>query len=138
MLFKFLLNFRADSQYIAYFVAHILEFQLHRAVCIAAGQYDKNDSTKPLHKCDIDGSKEAGKLIENGLKLGLSKHWSEALKEMTGETEISGEAIFDYFQPLYNFLKKANEETDDDGNNSNVLKFNVILLIVVIFVKLFF
>lgn len=128
------LNFSADSQYIAYFIAHILEFQLHRAVCIEAGQYVKDDPLKPLHKCDIDGSKAAGKLIENGLRLGLSQHWSVALKEMTGETEISGEAIFDYFRPLYEYLKKANEE--DDKGNSVMVKFNVVLMVAAIFVKI--
>ena len=95
----------------------------------------KDDPLKPLHKCDIDGSKAAGKLIENGLRLGLSQHWSVALKEMTGETEISGEAIFDYFSPLYEYLKKANEE--DDESSSVMVKFNVVLIIAAIVVKFF-
>ncbi|KAG5670746.1 hypothetical protein PVAND_000987 [Polypedilum vanderplanki] len=122
----------ADSQYIAYFIAHILEFQLHRGMCLAAGQYVEGDKTKPLHKCDIDSSKAAGKLIENGLKLGLSKHWSEALKAMTGETEISGEALFDYFKPLYDFLKEENEK-----DSSMIVHVNVILLLGVLLVKYF-
>lgn len=122
----------ADSQYIAYFVAHILEFQLHRAVCIEAGQYNKTDPAKPLHKCDIDGSLAAGAKIRDGLKLGLSKHWSEALFAMTGEREISGEAIFDYFQPLYDYLKKENEK---DGSSMIVL--NTFLFVCAILVKYF-
>lgn len=125
----------ADSQYIAYFVAHILEFQLHRAVCIEAGQYDKNDPAKPLHKCDIDGSTVAGAKIKAGLELGLSQHWSQALKAMTGEEEISGDAIFDYFQPLYDYLKKVNEEADDSG--SSMILFNTFLLVGAILVKYF-
>ncbi|CRL05281.1 CLUMA_CG018154, isoform A [Clunio marinus] len=102
-----------DTQYIAYFIAHILQFQMHRALCITAGQYDPNDPAKPLHKCDIDGSKEAGEKIREGLKLGLSKHWSVALEAMTGEKEISGEAVMEYFKPLYDFLKSENEITED-------------------------
>jgi peptidyl-dipeptidase A len=102
----------ADSQYIAYFIAHILQFQLHRGVCIEAGQYDPKDPSKPLHKCDIDKSLAAGQKIRDGLKLGLSKHWSVALKAMTGETEISGEAILDYFKPLYDYLKAENEKEE--------------------------
>jgi peptidyl-dipeptidase A len=99
----------ADSQYIAYFFAHILEFQLHRGLCLEAGQYDPKDPTKPLHKCDIDGSKQVGAKISKGLSLGLSRHWTEALEAMTGETQISGEALTDYFAPLYKFLKKEND-----------------------------
>lgn len=34
------------------------------------------------------------------LELGSSEHWSVALKKMTGETEVSAEAILEYFKPL--------------------------------------
>jgi peptidyl-dipeptidase A len=111
----------ADSQYIAYFIAHILQFQMHRGVCIAAGQYDPKDPSKPLHKCDIDNSKEAGQKIRDGLELGLSKHWSVALKAMTGETEISGDAIIDYFKPLYDYLKEENKKADDEEKPSQLI-----------------
>lgn len=50
----------ADSQYISYFVAHILEFQLYRSLCITAGQYDAQNKTTPLHKCDFYKSTQAG------------------------------------------------------------------------------
>jgi peptidyl-dipeptidase A len=100
----------ADYQYIAYFIARILQFQMHRGVCRAAGQYDPNDPEKPLHKCDIDGSEVAGQKIRDGLKLGLSKHWSVALEAMTGEKVIDGGALLEYFKPLYDFLKKENEK----------------------------
>ena len=92
-------------------MAHILEFQLHRSLCIAANQYDPNNIVdKPLHKCDIDKSIVVGDKIRDGLSLGASKHWSEALKAMTGETEITGEAIVEYFAPLLEFLEKENEK----------------------------
>ena len=107
----------ADSQYIAYFIAHILQFQMHRAVCIASNEYDKDDKTKPLHKCDIDKSLAAGQKIRDGLTLGLSRHWSVALEKMTGETEISGEAVVEYFKPLYDYLKAENEKADK-GNGA--------------------
>lgn len=122
----------ADYQYIAYFIAHILEFQLHRAVCIAAGQYDPNNSTSnPLHNCDIDGSTAAGGLIRKGLELGMSKHWSEALKEMTGETEISGAALMEYFKPLYEYLKKEN------SGSSGLIRINLFVLIAIAAIKYF-
>lgn len=99
-----------DVPYIRYFISHILQFQMHRAVCIEAGQYDPNDASKPLHKCDIDKSLAAGKKIREGLELGLSKHWSVALEKMTGESEISGDAVLEYFKPLLDFLKEENEK----------------------------
>lgn len=43
-----------------------------------------------------------------GLTAGLSQHWSESLKVMTGETEINANAILEYFAPLYEFMKKEN------------------------------
>lgn len=101
-----------DYSYIAYFVAHILEFQMQRALCIEIGQYDpENPTDLPLHKCDIEGSLVAGQKIRDSLSLGASRHWSEALWAMTGESEMSGRGVLEYFQPLMEFLKAEN------GNN---------------------
>jgi peptidyl-dipeptidase A len=103
----------ADSQYIAYFVAHILEFSFYRSLCVEASQYDPaNPSARPLHKCDFYNSKEAGAKLKAGLELGYSKHWSVALEELTGDKEISAEALLEYFKPLQDFLKKQNEMSD--------------------------
>lgn len=102
----------ADSKYMSYFIAHILEFQLHRALCLEVGEYVPDDPKKPLHKCDIDGYTKAGDRLKAGLGLGLSRHWSVALEAMTDETEISGQAIMDYFKPLYDYLKEANKQVD--------------------------
>lgn len=41
--------------------------------------------------------------------MGGSKHWSEALKVMTGETELSADAILEYFKPLHDFLMIENQ-----------------------------
>lgn len=101
----------ADSQYIAYFVAHVLEFQLYRALCRDSGHYNEsNPSRHYLHDCDIEGSRIAGEKLRAGLSLGLSKHWREALKEMTGDTELSADALLEYFAPLHKFLKEYNEK----------------------------
>jgi hypothetical protein len=46
-------------------VGTVLQFQLHSALCKAAGQFDLEQSyTKPLFKCDIYRSKEAGRLLK--------------------------------------------------------------------------
>ena len=47
-----------------YFVATILQFQIHKAMCRAAGQYDPNNDDLQLHKCDIYRSKEAGNILK--------------------------------------------------------------------------
>ncbi|XP_052863782.1 angiotensin-converting enzyme-like [Anopheles cruzii] len=97
-----------DSQYVSYFIAHILDLQLHKSLCQVAGQYDPNDPAKPLHKCDIDGSHAAGDRLRAGLSLGRSVHWSKALKAMTGETELRTDALLEYYRPLHEFLKEEN------------------------------
>lgn len=66
--------------YSRYFVSHILEFQLHRALCEAAGEYSRGDPSKPLHKCDVYGSRRAGKLLRLvlGFILGFTEIVSSA------------------------------------------------------------
>lgn len=47
-----------------YFVSMILQFQFHEALCIAAGQMSEvYGRGKPLYKCDIYKSKEAGEKL---------------------------------------------------------------------------
>ncbi|XP_065335573.1 angiotensin-converting enzyme-like isoform X1 [Cloeon dipterum] len=95
-----------NSQYISYFIAHILQFQLHRALCIEAGQYDPNNpDEKPLYTCDIYKSTAAGAKLRAGLELGGSLHWVETLKLLTGEESLSGKAMLEYFKPLFDFLE---------------------------------
>ncbi|KAI4458412.1 angiotensin-converting enzyme [Holotrichia oblita] len=99
----------ADSQYISYFVAHILEFQFFKALCIAAGEYGEG-SDKALHECDYYNSKEAGDLLRAGLSLGASRHWEDVLEIMTGSREMSADALLEYFNPLHEFLIDANDQ----------------------------
>lgn len=117
-MFKFLLcsiakfHVPSDYPYVAYFVAHILEFQFLRSLCMAAGQYEPKNPEKPLHKCDLEGSKIAGQRLRDGLSMGSSKHWSEALSVITnGERELSADAIVEYFKPLHEFLIKENQKS---------------------------
>lgn len=46
-------------------------------------------------------------IFRNGLALGGSLHWSEVLQQLTGETELTGSAMLEYFKPLYDFLEPA-------------------------------
>jgi peptidyl-dipeptidase A len=45
-------------------VANVLQFQIHKALCIEAGEFDQADPEKPLYRCDIYQNKEAGKIME--------------------------------------------------------------------------
>jgi peptidyl-dipeptidase A len=102
----------ADSQYIAYFVAHILQFSFYKGLCIAADQYNPNNATsEPLHKCDYYENRDAGDKLRRGLELGMSEHWGVALNELTGSDEMSSSALVEYFKPLYDFLKEENRKT---------------------------
>ena len=88
----------ANTPYARYFLATILQFQFHRALCKQAGY------TGPLNRCSIYGNKEVGAKIEEMMKLGLSKPWPEALKVLTGEDKMDATAIIDYFAPLKKWL----------------------------------
>jgi peptidyl-dipeptidase A len=88
----------ANVPYTRYFLAHILQFQFHRALSQAAGCKD------PLHRCSIYDSKEAGKKLNDMLALGLSKPWPDALQAITGKREMDATAIKDYFAPLEKWL----------------------------------
>jgi hypothetical protein len=43
------------------------------------------------------------------LALGGSLHWTEVLQQLTGETELTGSALLEYFNPLFDFLDPAGE-----------------------------
>jgi peptidyl-dipeptidase A len=88
----------ANTPYTRYFLAHILQFQFHRALAKTAG------CTTPLHRCSIYESKEAGARLDAMLKLGLSRPWPEALEALTGSSKMDATAIIDYFAPLKAFL----------------------------------
>lgn len=115
----------ADSQYISYFVSHILQFQFYRSLCIAAKQYDPVTKSPPLHKCDFYQSEEAGKLLTEALSLGKSKPWPEVLKKFTGTDELDACALLEYFNPLAKYFgmpgdaecKYTNPGDTDDGAN---------------------
>jgi peptidyl-dipeptidase A len=93
----------ANTPYMRYFLAHILQFQLHRALCDTAG-YDG-----PLHRCSIYGNEEAGEKLIHMLNLGSSRPWPDALEAVTGQREMDATAILDYFAPLQDWLNEQNE-----------------------------
>lgn len=95
----------SSTPYTRYFLAHILQFQLHRALAKKAGC---DLAATPLHRCSIYDSKVAGKALGDLLALGLSKPWPDALEAMTGKRELDATAILDYFAPLQKWLDEQN------------------------------
>jgi peptidyl-dipeptidase A len=87
-----------NTPYTRYFLAGILEFQLHRALSQIAG------CTLPLHRCSIYESRAAGSRLNAMLSMGLSKPWPEALEALTGAKQMDATAIVDYFAPLSRWL----------------------------------
>jgi peptidyl-dipeptidase A len=94
----------ANTPYARYFLAAILQFQFHRALCSEAG------FTGPLYQCSIYGNRKAGEKLKQMLALGQSKPWQEALKTMTGEDKMDATAIIDYFAPLKQWLDEENKK----------------------------
>ena len=92
-----------NTPYSRYFLAHILQFQFHRAMCEIAG------FEGPLHRCTIYGSEEAGRRLQEMLEMGLSEPWPEALEALTGTRQMDAGAILDYFAPLQEWLNEQNQ-----------------------------
>ncbi|HZX94011.1 MAG TPA: M2 family metallopeptidase, partial [Myxococcales bacterium] len=93
----------ANVPYTRYFLADILQFQFYRALCQAAGHKG------PLHECSFFGSKEAGQRLWKMLSMGASKPWPDALFAITGQRQMDGSALLEYFQPLQAWLKQQNQ-----------------------------
>lgn len=89
--------------YMRYFLAHILQFQFHKAACDMVG-YDG-----PLHRCSVYGNKEVGDNFKAMLKMGASKPWPDALEAFTGTRDMDGSAVIEYFAPLMTYLENQNE-----------------------------
>ena len=89
--------------YTRYFLAHIYQFQFHRAACKQAGW------TGPLHRCSIYGEKEVGEKFNRMMEMGMSRPWPEALAAFTGESRTDASAVADYFQPLNVWLTAQNK-----------------------------
>jgi peptidyl-dipeptidase A len=85
-----------------YFVARVLQYRFHRALCAAAGE------TKPLHRASIYGSRADGEKLRAMLELGRSRPWQEALEVLCGTRAMDATAITDYFAPLKTWLDEQN------------------------------
>ncbi|MCB9676148.1 MAG: M2 family metallopeptidase [Alphaproteobacteria bacterium] len=95
-----------NTPYMRYFLAQILQYQLYRGMCEAAGHQG------PLHTCSFYGSKEAGERLKNMLAMGASRPWPEALEAATGTRQMDGQALIEYYQPLMKWLEEQNADRE--------------------------
>ncbi|XP_045116163.1 angiotensin-converting enzyme-like [Portunus trituberculatus] len=100
----------ADSSYTRYFVAFVLQFQIYKSLCMAAGEYDPKDKRKSLHECDFYLSPAAGNILRSVMKLGASKPWEEVVEVLTEgrETGLNATAMREYYKPLEEWLTRDN------------------------------
>ena len=83
-------------------IGRILQFQLHRALCEAAGD------TRALHECSVFGSRRAGARLLAMMEPGAGRPWPEALESLTGTRALDAGAMLDYFAPLAAWLDAQN------------------------------
>jgi len=93
----------ANVPYTRYFLATILQYQFHRAMCRLAGHQG------PLYTCSIYGNAAAGEKLKQMLALGAQKPWPDALEVLTGQREMDASALLDYYQPLLAWLNEQNK-----------------------------
>ncbi|MBA6391848.1 M2 family metallopeptidase [Colwellia sp. BRX10-3] len=93
----------AGVPYSRYFLAHIQQFEFHRALCEISG------NTDPIHRCSIYNNKDAGAALNTVLEMGSSQPWQQAYKVLTGNEQMDATAILDYFAPLHTWLKDKNQ-----------------------------
>lgn len=96
----------ANVPYTRYFLAHIYQFQFHRAACEMAGW------TGPLHRCSVYGNEEVGRRFNAMMEMGQSRPWPEALEAFTGESRTDASAVAEYFAPLNTWLTEQNRGQD--------------------------
>jgi peptidyl-dipeptidase A len=92
----------ANVPYARYFLARILQFQFHRALCEATGYKG------PLNRCSIFENKAAGERLNKMLSMGQSRPWPDALEAISGQRQMDATAIIDYFAPLKTWLDTQN------------------------------
>ncbi|WP_299193007.1 M2 family metallopeptidase [uncultured Erythrobacter sp.] len=92
-----------NVSYTRYFLARLLQFQFYKAACDQAGWEG------PLHRCSFYGNEEVGENLNAMLELGASVPWPDALEAFTGERQMNGTAMVEYFAPLMEWLEEQNE-----------------------------
>lgn len=91
-----------NTPYTRYFLAHVMQFQFHKAACELAGWEG------PLHRCSIYGSEVTGAPFRAMLEMGASRPWTEAMEAFAGVDRMDASAVIEYFAPLMAWLEEQN------------------------------
>jgi peptidyl-dipeptidase A len=92
----------ANTPYMRYFLARVLQYQFHRSLCQTSGY------SGPLNRCSIFGNEKAGDKLRAALALGQSRPWPDALEALTGQRQVDATAMVDYYAPLMKWLDEQN------------------------------
>lgn len=100
-----------NTPFIRYFLSSFLQHQLFESLCKAAvfgrvGAKEEIPKTIPMNRCDIYGSKSAGKLLRELMSRGHSQNYQEILQATIGTDVIDSSALERYYRPLYTLLVK--------------------------------
>uniref|UniRef100_A0A182NTL2 Angiotensin-converting enzyme n=1 Tax=Anopheles dirus TaxID=7168 RepID=A0A182NTL2_9DIPT len=106
----------SDQDYIKYFVATVLQFQIYAELCQAAQHYG------PLHTCDIYRSREAGRILSDVMQQGASLSSAQLVKLLTrGKTSrLSVDPLLEFFRPLEAWLEVQNRDEQIIGWSSTM------------------
>ena len=92
----------ANVPYTRYFLADILQYQVHESLCDVAGYRG------PLHRCSIYGNAAAGERVRKALAMGQSRPWPDVMEALTGQRAMDATAMAEYFAPLKRWLDEQN------------------------------
>lgn len=89
------------AQYYDYALSFVLLFQFHKYI-------SENILQQNPHNTDYYANKEVGSFLKKVLSPGGTRNWQKLLQENIGE-DMSAQAMLDYFQPLFEYLKQENK-----------------------------
>ncbi|XP_072937608.1 angiotensin-converting enzyme-like [Epargyreus clarus] len=100
-----------NTPFVRYFLSSFYQHQLFESLCKAA-VYGRRNVKEPIprsimvHRCDIYGSKTAGKLLRDIMSRGHSQPWRDILEATTGNPDVTATAIVRYYRPLTELLQR--------------------------------
>jgi peptidyl-dipeptidase A len=93
----------ANVPYTRYFLARILQFQFHKALCAAAGH------TGPLHECSIYGKTAAGDKLRPCSPWAPASRGPRPSRPITGTREMDAQPMIEYFEPTIKVVGRAEQ-----------------------------
>lgn len=89
------------AQYYDYALSHVILHQLHDHIATQILHQD-------VRNTNYYGRKDVGDFLRGILSLGATEDWRQVMRDSVGE-ELSAKPMLSYFEPLMEYLKKANE-----------------------------